>query len=59
MHQASGFRPPPVSSFERAGLNFAVVESLVLKYLMTVGVDGKGRKNLQPVLEMEVMKDSQ
>lgn len=27
--------------------------------LMTVGVDGKGRKNLQPVLEMEVMKDSQ
>jgi predicted ATPase with chaperone activity len=37
------FRPRPVASFEEAGLNFAQVESLVLKFLMNIGV-ASGRR---------------
>jgi predicted ATPase with chaperone activity len=32
------FRPLPVSSFEEAGLNFAQVEGLILKFLLNIGV---------------------
>lgn len=37
------FRPKPVSSFEEAGVNNAQVESLILKFLMNVGV-ASGRR---------------
>ena len=37
------FRPRPVASFDQAGLNFAQVESLVLKFLMNIGV-ASGRR---------------
>jgi predicted ATPase with chaperone activity len=37
------FRPKPVADFDEAGLNFAQVESLVLKFLMNVGV-ASGRR---------------
>lgn len=37
------YRPKPVTDFEAAGLNFAQVESLVLKFLMNVGVSS-GRR---------------
>jgi predicted ATPase with chaperone activity len=37
------FRPRPVSGFPEAGLNFAQVESLVLKFLMNIGV-ASGRR---------------
>jgi predicted ATPase with chaperone activity len=32
------FRPKPVNTFDQAGLNFAQIESLVLKFLMNIGV---------------------
>jgi predicted ATPase with chaperone activity len=32
------FRPRPVSSFEEAGLNFGQIESLILKFLLNIGV---------------------
>ena len=33
-----GFRPKVVDSFEEAGLNPAITESLVLKYLLSIGM---------------------
>jgi predicted ATPase with chaperone activity len=35
---AAPFKPKPVSSFEEAGLSQALVESLVLKFLLQIGV---------------------
>ena len=37
------FRPKPAPDFEAAGLNFAMVEGLILKFLLNVGV-ASGRK---------------
>ena len=37
------FRPKPAADFEAAGLNFAAVEGLVLKFLLNVGI-ASGRK---------------
>jgi predicted ATPase with chaperone activity len=37
------FRPKPVRSFEEAGLNFAQIESLILKFLLNIGV-ASGRR---------------
>ncbi len=37
------FRPKPVSDFAEAGLNYAQVESLVLKFLLNIGV-ASGRR---------------
>lgn len=37
------FRPKPVSTFEEAGLNFAQIESLILKFLLNISV-ASGRK---------------
>jgi predicted ATPase with chaperone activity len=37
------FRPKPVADFNQAGLHFAQVESLVLKFLLNIGV-ASGRK---------------
>ncbi len=37
------FRPKPVHDFEEAGLNFAQVEGLILKFLLSIGV-ASGRK---------------
>jgi predicted ATPase with chaperone activity len=37
------FRPKPVADFNEAGLNFAQVESLVLKFLLNIGV-ASGRR---------------
>jgi predicted ATPase with chaperone activity len=32
------FRPRPVTDFEQAGLNYAQIEGLILKYLLSIGV---------------------
>jgi predicted ATPase with chaperone activity len=37
------FRPKPVDDFEQAGLNYAQVESLILKFLLNIGV-ASGRR---------------
>lgn len=37
------FRPKPAYTFEEAGLNFAQIESLVLKFLLSIGV-ASGRR---------------
>jgi predicted ATPase with chaperone activity len=37
------FRPKPVSDFEQAGLNYAQVEGLILKFLLNIGV-ASGRR---------------
>ncbi len=37
------FRPKPVRSFDEAGLNYAQVESLVLKFLLNIGI-ASGRR---------------
>ena len=37
------FRPRPISDFDQAGLNFAQVESLILKFLLNIGL-ASGRR---------------